>query len=325
MPGVETRKILAVVVRYNTPFEESQTLVGIGAALAANPDLAKQYHLFVWDNSPQALPEPPLPIPYTTHHATVNLGVSGAYNSALAHALEQGGTWMLLLDQDTTITAEFLRRMLAHSVALETREEIAAIAPTVRTRGVVISPLRQLFNRNRPYAAGAPTVAQGEATAANSGCLVRVSALAGIGGYDTNFWLDYSDMYVFHRFFLAGKKVWLATDVELEHELSIMDYDRLMTPWRYRNFSYAETAYNDLFKGRIEGLVQSARVFVRALKQKRKYRNPEFSRIAWEQFFYRLRVRRSKRIARWNAQGAKRRGSSPRAFGVEDARAEIAE
>ena len=307
MPGVETRKILAVVVRYNTPFEESQTLVGIGAALAANPDLAKQYHLFVWDNSPQALPEPPLPIPYTTHHATVNLGVSGAYNSALAHALEQGGTWMLLLDQDTTITAEFLRRMLAHSVALETREEIAAIGD----------------------GAGLPTgkgsVAQGEATAANSGCLVRVSALAGIGGYDTNFWLDYSDMYVFHRFFLAGKKVWLATDVELEHELSIMDYDRLMTPWRYRNFSYAETAYNDLFKGRIEGLVQSARVFVRALKQKRKYRNPEFSRIAWEQFFYRLRVRRSKRIARWNAQGAKRRGSSPLTFGVEDARAEIAE
>ncbi len=322
--SISSLPFLAVVVRYKTAFSDSQTIQGWCAAFAADPALAQQYHLLIWDNSPEPLLAPELPVAFEYRHSEQNLGVSGAYNSAMQYALANGYTWMLLLDQDTSITADFLRRMLAHGLALETREGIAAITPTVRTRGVVISPLRQLFNRNRSYPAGAPSIAPGEATAANSGCLMRVSALAAIGGYDTSFWLDYSDMYVFHRFFLTGKKVWLATDVELEHELSIMDYDRLMTPWRYRNFSYAETAYNDLFKGRLEGLVQTARVFVRAIKQRRKYKNPEFSRIAWEQFFYRLRVRRSSRIARWIAEGEKRRGSGPYIQDVQRAMAESA-
>jgi GT2 family glycosyltransferase len=303
-------RVLAVVVRYNTAVEDSETLQGLSAALAAHPDLAEGYHLLIWDNSPEPLPNPELPIPYTARHAERNLGVSGAYNHAMQYALQGGNPWMLLLDQDTTITAEFLRSMLHYGRKLESREDIAAVAPTVRTRGVVISPLKQLFNRNRPYPAGLSGVAPGEATAANSGCLMRVSALAAIGGFNTDFWLDYSDMYVFHQFFLRGKKVWLAADTELEHELSIMDYDRLMSPWRYRNFSYAETAFYDLYKGRLENIVQSARVFARAIKQRRKYKNPEFSRIAWEQFLYRLRVPRKQRVSRWRTEGKRRLGLS---------------
>jgi hypothetical protein len=37
-----------------------------------------------------------------------------------------------------------------------------------------------------------------------------------------------------------------------------------------------------------------------------KYDNPEFSRIAWDQFMYRLRVPKAERIARWLAEGKKR-------------------
>ncbi len=311
LPAVEaheTARILTVMVRYQLLLSDSQTIAGLCDAFGSNPELARAFELLIWDNSPEALTDPQLPISFTYRHSERNLGVSGAYNSAMEHALKHGNAWMLLLDQDTTVTAEFLETMLRHSRELAGNKEIAAIAPIVRTRGVVISPLRQLFNRNRLYPAGVSGVAPGEATAANSGCLLRVSSLAGIGGFNTDFWLDYSDMYVFHRFYLRGDKVWLAADVELEHELSIMDYDRLMTPWRYRNFSLAETAYYDLYKGKLEGFVQSARVFARAIKQRWKYANPEFSRIAWEQFFYRLRVRRAQRIARWQAEGARRLG-----------------
>jgi hypothetical protein len=37
-----------------------------------------------------------------------------------------------------------------------------------------------------------------------------------------------------------------------------------------------------------------------------KYDNPEFSRIAWDQFMYRLRVPKAERIARWLTEGKKR-------------------
>ena len=117
-----------------------------------------------------------------------------------------------------------------------------------------------------------------------------------------DFWLDYSDLYVFHQFFLHEIKIWRAVDASLEHEMSIMDYDRLLSPQRYQNFSNAETAFHDLYKGRLENTVQTFRLFARAIKQRFKYKNPEFSRIAWRQWIYRISTSREQRIAEWQAQ-----------------------
>jgi GT2 family glycosyltransferase len=302
-------KILAVVVRYQTPLSESPTLQGLCEALLSHPDLAPGYTVMIWDNSPEAIVNPHLSIPFLYRHSKVNLGVSGAYNGAMEYALEHGYPWMLLLDQDTKITHGFLVAMLRHSEDLLPRQEIAAIAPTVRAGRIVVSPHRQLFSlsgRSRKYPAGECGIAPGEAVAINSGCIMRVAHLRSVGGFSTDFWLDLSDNYVFHQFIVHGMKVWRAADVELEHDLSVVDYDRLMTPWRYRNLSYAETAFYDLYKGQIENAVQTLRLFARAIKQRMKYDNPEFSRIVWDQLMYRLRVPRAERIARWLTEGKKR-------------------
>jgi hypothetical protein len=135
---------------------------------------------------------------------------------------------------------------------------------------------------------------------------VRVASLREIGGYSPDFWLDFSDRYVFHQFFVHGKKVWRAIDVELEHELSVMDYDRLMTPWRCRNFVSAETAFNDVYNSRLQNSILTLQLFARAIKHRFKHDNPEFWRIAWDQFIYRLRVPRTVRIARRLAEREKR-------------------
>jgi GT2 family glycosyltransferase len=302
-------KILAVVVRYKMPLSESPTLQGLYDVFSSQPDLARGYTVMIWDNSPEAIVNPQLSIPFLYQHSKVNLGVSGAYNGAMEYALEHGYPWLLLLDQDTKITNGFLLTMLRHSLDLLSRQEIAAIAPTVRVGRIAISPARRLFSlsgRPRKYLAGECGIAPGEATPINSGCIMRVASLQTIGGFSLDFFLDYSDVYVFHQFFVHGMKVWRAADVEIEHDLSILDYDRLMTPWRYRNFSYAETAFYDLYNGRIENAVQTLRLFARAIKQRMKYDNPEFSRIAWDQFMYRLRVPQAERIARWLTEGKKR-------------------
>jgi GT2 family glycosyltransferase len=150
-------------------------------------------------------------------------------------------------------------------------------------------------------------VAEGEAFAINSGCLMRVAWLKKIGGFSNDFWLDYSDIYACHQIFVRGGKVWRATDAELEHEMTVMDYDRLMSPWRYTNFSHAESAFNDLYKGYAENAMQNLRLLARAIKQRRKYRNPEFSRITLAQLIYRLTVPRRRRIQQWIAAGEERR------------------
>jgi len=55
-------QILTVMVRDNTPINESETLRGLCAALSLDPDLAQEYELLIWDNSPEALSNPELPI-----------------------------------------------------------------------------------------------------------------------------------------------------------------------------------------------------------------------------------------------------------------------
>jgi GT2 family glycosyltransferase len=302
-------QILAVMVRYRTPLEESRTLRGLESALAADAELAGAYKVMIWDNSPEPVESPAFPPSFLYLHAPVNLGPSGAYNEALAYARLHGHAWMLLLDQDMEIHAEFLRVLLRHRRAVESRSEIAAIAPTVCVGDVVVSPRRQRFNCLRPYPRQETGIAPGEAIAINSGCLVRIAAVEQIGGFSREFWLDYADMDLFHRFHLHGLRVWRAADTELQHEMTVMDYDRLMSPWRYRNFSGAESAFNDLYKGPLENAVQTLRVFVRAIRQRMKYANPEFSRIAWEQLVYRLRTSRRQRLERWRADSGRRQAT----------------
>ncbi len=296
-------RILAVMVRYKMELAESETARGLCAAFAADPALASAYELLIWDNSPEPLANPRLPIPFAYRHSGRNVGVSGAYNGAMAVAAERGAAWMLLLDQDTTVIAKFLRGMARHAGAMQGELTVAAIAPTVRVGEFTASPRRQLrFNRSRPYPAGEVGLAFGEAGLCNSGALVRTAALAEIGGFSTDFWLDYSDGYVFHQLFLREKKIWRAADVELEHEMTMLDYDRLMAPSRYRNFCYAETAFYDLYRDGLDNAAQTLRLVVRAVKQRLKFKNPDFSRLTAQQFLYRLCVPKRERIRIWKKQ-----------------------
>jgi GT2 family glycosyltransferase len=294
------------MVRYQTALSDSPTIEGFCEAFQTHPELADGYSVMVWDNSPTSLVDPQLPFPFLYHHSKANLGTSGAYNGAMKYALDHDFPWMLLLDQDTAVTAHFLATMLRHAHNLQQRPEVAAIAPTVSVRNSVVSPRRYRFNHHRAYPDGQLGVAPGEPFAINSGCVIRVESLREVGGYSSDFWLDYSDIYLFHQFHLRGMSTWRAADAKLEHDMSIMDYDRLMTPWRYRNYSFAETAFNDLYKGRLENAAQTLRLAVRAVRQRHKYQSSEFSRITYEQLLYRLRVPRAMRIAQWIAAGKER-------------------
>jgi len=301
-------KILAVIVRYLMPVSESASLQGIRAAFGSRSDLTEDYSLMVWDNSPKAIQTAELPVNCTYRHTRLNAGVSGAYNGAMEYAIDHGYQWMLLLDQDTKVTERMLHAMRKYARELSAIGEIAAIVPNVYVRGVIISPRHRRLLKDTSYPAGECGIAPGEATAINSGTLIRVESLREIGGYSQDFWLDYSDVYVFHRFFVGGRKVFRAADVEIEHDLSLMDYNRLMTPKRSMNFSEAEAAFHDLFYGPLKNSLLTLRLLARAIKHRLKYEDPEFSIIAWTQFMRRIRLPREDRIAqfRQNASSVRR-------------------
>ena len=299
-------QILAIVVRYKTSLSESQTIQSLVRIFSVHPHLLERVGVLVWDNSPIPLEAPTLPFPIIYRHSAENLGVSGAYNRAMVIAEESGCQWLLLLDQDSTLPDNFLPRMLELSGELEARKEIAAIAPFLVDGDRTISPGQLLFNRVKLIRPPFEGVHPGRMYAANSGSVIRVSALREIGGFDENFWLDLSDIVAFHLLYEKGKRLYIVGDLRLPHRVTLNDYDGSMSPHRYMNFITAEGAYWDLYRRPPDTWVQTGRLLLRAVRQRLRYRNSAYSRITFEYFLRRIFWKKQNRLRAWKQQSEQR-------------------
>ena len=180
------------------------------------------------------------------------------------------------------------------------------MALSIRTV-VLVSPRRlRRFNRIAQIPSTFHGIHKWKAYAVNSATLLRVSALREIGGYSDEFWLDLSDVYVFQAMHRQGRYMYVAGDVRVDHSISSMDFDKEMSPERYRNFMAAESAYIDLYLSPLEQRAQLLRLFVRTIRQYRDYENKTFAKISWEYFCRRLFQTRARRILGWRKQLARR-------------------
>lgn len=301
-------EILAIIVRYKMPLEQSQTLTSLGEALASNADLLRAYGVLLWDNSPARLDNPTLSFPFQYGFSDQNVGVSGAYNHASSYAESIGCPWLLLLDQDTTVTEDYLRRMLAHVKNLENDQSIATIVPFVRSHGRLVSPQRfGRLIRNYQIPRSVSGIYKGDGYAVNSGTLMRVSALREVGGYSEDFWLDLSDAYIFQALYRHGKRMYIAGDVELSHSIASMDFDMGMTAERYRSFLAAENLYLSNYRSRLVNLAQCFWLVARATRQYRRYKNKEFAKITLSFLQQRIFQSQSSCVKDWKGILASRR------------------
>jgi GT2 family glycosyltransferase len=285
--------ILAVVVRYKTPLDQSQTLLSLADAFSDAPSLLQTYSVLLYDNSPLPLDDPHLSFPFQYQVSDTNLGVSGAYNYALGLAEALGCTWLLLLDQDTTVTADYLQRMLFHANAVVGNQSIATIVPFVRSNSSMVSPRSfGKFIRNDQIPRTFSGVYAGDAYAVNSGTMMRTAALRAAGGYSDLFWLDLSDAYIFQALYRQGLRMYIAGDIELSHSIASMDFDQQMSPERYRSFLAAENAYLAMYRSARVNFVQNLWLLARAARQFRRYKNKRFAWITLS--FLAQRIFRSK-------------------------------
>jgi GT2 family glycosyltransferase len=303
-------KILIVVVRYQTPLEESETIRTLGACLAANAELRQSISTLIWDNSPVGQSIASLSMPVEYRHSSENVGVAGAYNYAMELAEQRGYTWLLLLDQDTQLPQGFLAAMYGHAGRLEKEEKIAAVAPTMLMHGMPVSPKIM----SRWGGAGDPVPGfEGpvweELIIMNSGMLLRVAALRRIGGYSMDFWLDFSDRYVCHMLAEHHYGAWLAGELRLEHSVSIMAGAAATSTARYEILMGAQDAYFSQYKSLLRNAVFCHRMLRNALRE-RKIR-PERSRILFSHLLRRFTVPKRRRLEEWRrVAAAQRKGGS---------------
>ncbi|RYE13971.1 MAG: glycosyltransferase, partial [Rickettsiales bacterium] len=99
--------ILAVIVLYNTPLQNSKTFQSI---LKALKEPGEKLDILIYDNSfsSQIIDRSILTsnINLSYHHDKSNSGLSKAYNYAATIAEKDHKNWLLFLDQDTTFTSD---------------------------------------------------------------------------------------------------------------------------------------------------------------------------------------------------------------------------
>jgi GT2 family glycosyltransferase len=239
--------ILAVVVLYQMEPRESQSICSLIRILNGDPELAKHFSLIIYDNSTQRSKyaiEANFHVLY--EHDSANAGLAAAYNFSLGYAETNQHEWLLLLDQDTVLSREFITELIASASALSAQREVASIVPKLLVGGIIYSPAahfidqvrRQYRRSNHAVAREISGVQQGRLAAYNSGSTLRISALRSIGGFPVEYWLDYLDHAVFHALVTFGYRMYVM-HAEIEHDSSQARIGDVPY-WRQHNILFAE-------------------------------------------------------------------------------------
>lgn len=249
-PLISKDRILIVAVLYERAPHESCSISSLAQILRTYPGLASRFALVIFDNSPEShrvLVEFDIEVIYK--HNPANAGLAGAYNFALNFAEQSRFEWLLLLDQDTSLTPEFVLELVESVDLLTGRSDVASIVPKLLVNGVVFSPashfidqLRYQYRRsNHAVAPETVGVQPRRLSAYNSGSAHRVPALRAIGGFPEDFWLDYLDHAVFHSLHTSGYRVCVMHS-RISHDASQARASSVPL-WRHRNILIAQTCF----------------------------------------------------------------------------------
>jgi GT2 family glycosyltransferase len=243
-PGSPT--IYVVIVLYNQGPTNSPAMQAFVSALARSAELGRHFQVLLYDNSPEVQAAPSA---YAYMHDATNAGLASAYNYALERAAAEQCPWLLLLDQDTEVTAAYLEEVVALTRELAGDLRVSAIVPKLRSEKGIKSPTldflewlrRQAqFPRRRALFATAETygLQDKQFSAFNSAAVLRVEALQQIGGFPRSFWLDFLDVAVFNSLQATEPRMFIMR-ATLEHELSLDTkrfYEKDGSLARYQNF-----------------------------------------------------------------------------------------
>jgi GT2 family glycosyltransferase len=317
-------RLFAVVVIYKMRPCESSSLRTLLDSAQSVPRNILDLSIYVQDNTPGGQEAGEIPEGVRYEAAPDNPGLSPAYNRALEIAYSEGYDWLLTLDQDSILPPDFLVKIAALAKTLQPSTEIGAIVPHVTGDNRILSPFRFLLG-GLPcwFSPGYVDVSRQATYALNSAATLRVEALRQIGGYNPLFPLDVSDLDLFHRLHRSGRKVFLAGDLLVHHDFSLLDKSKRMSVERYRALLLDECAFWDIYMGPLGRLERLLRLAGRICKELLGRQEADFRKLAFLELKRRLVTTRARRITDWRrwaearVAGAKTHRDDPQSESVD--------
>ncbi len=230
----ERKDILVLMVLYNISLSESKAYNSWRAHQGDWHVLTPK--LLIYNNGAQ-----PLEGDEAIFNARQNDMLAIPYNWVLQQATIQGVDWIILLDQDAEISADYIHEL--ESLWMQHKEEnVDYLMPRfVQTAGLQLpysyNPTFFHAWKKQPLQKG--TVTDSCVFTYNSGIVLRASTMNKIGGFSLRYPLDYQDADYLHRLYLAGAKGY-TMHTRLHHNLSVENYAENMSPKRYQSLLEAE-------------------------------------------------------------------------------------
>lgn len=278
----------AVVVLYNKKISESKTISTLREATKYK--LPFNIHILIYDNSSQkSLDDFSIgswEVEY--YHNYLNPGICEAYNYALCKAQEKQFDWLFLFDDDSTISASYLEQMF-NSVKDNFVKEFVVYVPRVICNSKIVSPI---FRRNGlayPIRSVDPKSfgAFSGLMAINSCCLFNVGFLAQIGGFNSDFPLDYLDHWLFSKLSSVDKKVWVV-DVDVSHSLSVENFSDAVSIERYKSIAESEGLYYGKYCSRGVRFYNLCILFLRSVLFFLRFKDKRYGLITLRNMFFLL-------------------------------------
>lgn len=248
-------EILVIVVLYRMSPQESPAFQSLVQTLKQVPQAS--IACVVYDNSTTIHELPVTPFACTYRHNPSNPGLAVAYQYALEQAEREHISWLLLLDQDTTVTAEYLVEAMQRVQELRVKEELGVIVPKLVQDGLVLSPHWAQGDKTGRSFRDRSGVMELNVRAYNSGALLRVEAVRAAGGFPLDYPLDYLDHALFAQLQAQGRGIFLL-HAALPHQLESKAQDILLalkSSPRLRGMLTAETRFYRQYGTRLDQLL----------------------------------------------------------------------
>ena len=111
---------------------------------------------------------------------------------------------------------------------------------------------------------------------------------------------------MFRQLHRHGKRVFVAGDIEVDHNFSMMDMQNRLKPVRYRTMLLAESAFWDLEMGALAGFERTARLLFRLYTHLRRNDSPALRAVTYEFLKRRLFWTRRRRLRVWEEETQRR-------------------
>lgn len=170
---------------------------------------------------------------YVHDNTNNNIFLAAAYNKGLAEANRRGKEWIVLLDDDTELSSAYLEELMKITIT----NSVAAAPILIDSKGEQLSPT--YYNKHRgPFLINS-THKNNVTNVLNSGFAIRCSTIEKIGNFNTNFPLDYLDVYTCFMLYKVGVTIDIMP-TKLVHNLSIKDYEHNVSRNRYLSYLQGE-------------------------------------------------------------------------------------